>query len=78
LSDITSGDGLEISEAALIGIRDGTFRAECGQEAFDLVNWASIGVAMSELKRSWRVFVAKHCSGMCGVGKFYEEMERMG
>jgi hypothetical protein len=55
-----------------------TFRAECGQEAFDLVNWASIGVAMSELKRSWRVFVAKHCSGMCGVGKFYEEMERMG
>jgi len=28
LSDITSGDGLEISEAALLGIRDGTFRAD--------------------------------------------------
>jgi hypothetical protein len=28
LSDITSGDGLEISEAALIGIRDVTFRAD--------------------------------------------------
>ncbi len=47
-----------------------TKKPEITQEAFDLVNWASIGVAMSELKRSQRVFVAKHCSGMCGVGKF--------
>jgi len=47
-----------------------TKKPEITQEAFDLVNWASIGVAMSELKLSRRVFVAKHCSGMCGVEKF--------
>lgn len=37
---------------------------------FNLVNWQAVGKAMLESKRSRRVFIAKHCSGMCGVGKF--------
>jgi len=39
-------------------------------ESFALVDWEAIGCAMKEVKRSRRVFVSKHCSGMCGVGKF--------
>jgi hypothetical protein len=37
---------------------------------FDLVDWEAKGCEMREIKRSRRVFLAKHCSGMCGVGKF--------
>jgi len=39
-------------------------------ESFALVDWETIGCAMKEVKRSRRVYVSKHCSGMCGVGKF--------
>ena len=39
-------------------------------ESFALVDWEAIGCAMMEIKRSRRVFLSKHCSGMCGVGKF--------
>jgi hypothetical protein len=34
------------------------------------INWDAIGAAMKETKRSARVLIAKHVSGMCGVGKF--------
>jgi hypothetical protein len=34
------------------------------------INWDAIVTAMKETKRSSRVFIAKHVSGMCGVGKF--------
>jgi hypothetical protein len=34
------------------------------------VDWTAIGKAMRNLPRARRVFVAKHISGMCGVGKF--------
>ncbi len=39
-------------------------------EAIESVNWESIDKAMTETKRSRRVFVSKHTCGMCGVGKF--------
>jgi len=35
-----------------------------------LVDWAAIGRAMRTIPRNRRVFVMKHVSGMCGVGKF--------
>jgi hypothetical protein len=35
-----------------------------------LVNWRTIGFAMKTLPRTRRVFLSKHISGMCGVGKF--------
>jgi hypothetical protein len=40
------------------------------QEVIAKVDWDSIGVAMKEAKRSRRIFISKHVSGMCGVGKF--------
>jgi hypothetical protein len=35
-----------------------------------LVDWTAIGNAMKLIPRPRRVFVAKHVSGMCGVGRF--------
>jgi hypothetical protein len=34
------------------------------------INWETINTAMKETKRSRRVYISKHVSGMCGVGKF--------
>ena len=45
-------------------------KSDVTEEAFALIDWEAIGGAMRESKRSRRVFLAKHCSGMCGVGKF--------
>jgi hypothetical protein len=36
------------------------------------VQWDLIEVAMKEAKGSRRVFISKHVSGMCGVGKFMQ------
>jgi hypothetical protein len=41
-------------------------------DTIDTVHWEAIHLAMTESKRSRRVFVSKHTSGMCGVGKFME------
>jgi hypothetical protein len=42
----------------------------------DSVNWDLIGVAMKETKRSQRIFISKHSSGMCGVGKFMKRWQQ--
>jgi hypothetical protein len=34
------------------------------------IDWTLIGKAMRSIPRSRRVFISKHVSGMCGVGKF--------
>jgi hypothetical protein len=34
------------------------------------VDWAAIGRTMKGVSRGRRVFVTKHMSGMCGIGKF--------
>jgi hypothetical protein len=39
-------------------------------EVIESVNWELIAVAMNETKKSRRVCVSKHTSGMYGVGKF--------
>lgn len=36
----------------------------------DSINWDLTGAAMQETKRPRRVFISKHASGMCGIGKF--------
>jgi hypothetical protein len=40
------------------------------QGIVESINWDLIEIAMSESKCSKRVFISKHASGMCGVGKF--------
>lgn len=40
------------------------------QATIDSVNWELIEIAMNESRCSRRVFISKHSSGMCGVGKF--------
>ncbi len=42
------------------------------EDALKAVQWDLIEVAMKEAKRSKRVFISKHISGMCGVGKFMQ------
>ncbi len=39
------------------------------------INWELIEAAMNESKRPRRVYIKKHASGMCGVGRF---MKRWG
>ncbi len=39
-------------------------------EVINSVNWEAISITMKETKRTRRVFISKHASGMCGVGKF--------
>lgn len=40
------------------------------EDVLKKVDWESIGLAMKEEKWSRRIFVSKHVSSMCGVGKF--------
>ncbi len=40
------------------------------------INWEVIDVAMKETKRSSRVFLSKHVSRMCGVGKFIKRWKQ--
>jgi hypothetical protein len=37
-----------------------------------LVDWKAIGRSMKQISRARRVFITKHTSGMCGVGKFMQ------
>lgn len=39
-------------------------------DGLQMIDWPAIGKAMQALPRSRRVFISKHVSGMCGVGKF--------
>ncbi len=39
-------------------------------ETIDSINWGAIKTAMKESKRGKRIFISKHTSGMCGVGRF--------
>ncbi len=41
----------------------------------ELVNWDLIEVAMKEIKRPKCVFISKHASGMCEVGKFMKRWQ---
>jgi len=45
-------------------------KADLCSDDFPVVDWHSIGTAIREIPRSRRVFLSKHLSGMCGVGKF--------
>jgi hypothetical protein len=40
------------------------------EEVVDSIDWDMIKAAMSESKRPRRIFISKHASGMCGVGRF--------
>jgi hypothetical protein len=40
------------------------------------VNWDLIEVAMKESTRFWRIFISKHASGRCGVGKFMKRWKQ--
>ena len=54
--------------------RDGErYWAEKGQQELATISnieWPLIGTAMRSIPRPRRVFISKHVSGMCGVGKF--------
>jgi hypothetical protein len=39
------------------------------------VDWPTIGQALKSIPRNRRVFISKHVSGMCGVGKFMKRWE---
>jgi hypothetical protein len=39
-------------------------------DGLQMIDWPAIGKAMQALPRSRRVFISKHVSGMCRVGKF--------
>jgi len=39
-------------------------------ESLSKVDWPAVEVACAEVSRGRRVFLSKHISGMCGVGKF--------
>jgi hypothetical protein len=39
-------------------------------DVINAINWDSIDTAMKETKRNRKVFISKHVSGMCAVGKF--------
>jgi hypothetical protein len=45
-------------------------RSRLTETSFSSVNWPSLGKALSKMPLSKRLFVSKHTSGMCGVGKF--------
>jgi len=45
-------------------------KREVKEGATSLIDWENIGTAMKGVTRSCRVFISKHTSGMCGVGKF--------
>jgi hypothetical protein len=44
------------------------------QEAIDSVK-GKVAIAMKETKRSRRVLLSKHSSGMCGLGKFMKRWQ---
>ncbi len=41
-------------------------------EVINAINWDAIDMAMMETKRNRKVFISKHVSGMCAVGKFMQ------
>jgi hypothetical protein len=43
--------------------------------AINTVNWDLIGIAMKKTSRPRRIFLSKHASGMCGVGKFMKRWQ---
>lgn len=45
-------------------------------EAYGQDDWDAIEIAMKESQRARRVFLSKHISGMCGVGKFMVQWKK--
>jgi hypothetical protein len=48
------------------------WRSKANPEGIQEIDWPNIGRAMKAQPRSRRVFISKHVSGMCGVGKFMQ------
>jgi hypothetical protein len=46
-----------------------TNKVDISSDSFYLVDWEVVGTAMQESKRARRVFISKHLSSMCGIGK---------
>jgi hypothetical protein len=54
-------------------IKKGTFTGH--EEALQLIDGEAVGNSMREIPRKLRVFIMKHATGICGMGKF---MKRWG
>jgi hypothetical protein len=47
-----------------------TKRKNLNEDAYSRIHWEAISSAMEKSKLHRRIFISKHVSGMCGVGKF--------
>jgi hypothetical protein len=61
---------------SLDGISYWQTKPEVTPDVVNTVDWVAIGHTMKGVSRGRRVFVTKHMSGMCGVGKFMQHWKQ--